>query len=116
MSTCGPHAVDNYNQTWCGGTPVPASHLTSASSDRSEPLYPGHEDADPGRPLYPEVTVRLSGQDGNVGSIMARVRDAMRQAGVPDYATVVSTMWAEVFEAESYDESLRIVMRYVEVT
>lgn len=27
MSECGPHAIDNYNQLWCGGTPVPATHL-----------------------------------------------------------------------------------------
>ena len=25
---CGPHAVDNFNQAWCGATPVPASHLS----------------------------------------------------------------------------------------
>jgi hypothetical protein len=86
-------------------------------SENTRPLPPGHEDADPERPLYPEVTVHLStGHDGNIGAIMATVRDAMRRAGVPDYGTVMSHLTAEIFGAGSYTESLAIVMRYVTVT
>jgi hypothetical protein len=85
--------------------------------DPVNPPVPGHEDADPERPLYPEVTVHLStGHDGNIGAIMGTVRDAMRRAGVPDYGTVMSRLTAEIFGAESYTESLAIVMRYVTVT
>ena len=34
-------------------------------------------------PLYPEVEVQLSGQDGNAFSIMGRVTKALADAGVP---------------------------------
>lgn len=77
---------------------------------------PASDRSEQAGPLYPGVTVKLTGLDGNIGSVMIRVRDAFRQAGVPDYATIVSTMWAEIFQARSYDESLQIVMRYAEVT
>jgi len=69
------------------------------------------------RPLHPEVTVHLStGHDGNIGAVMGTVREAMRRAGVSDYGTVMSHLTAEIFGAESYAESLNIVMRYVTVT
>jgi hypothetical protein len=32
LTACGPHAVDNFNQAWCGGTPVPAGHLNRPTS------------------------------------------------------------------------------------
>lgn len=114
MNTCGPHAVDNYNQAWCGGTPVPASHLAVPSDQSEQPvLYQGREDADPERPLYPEVTVKLTGLDGNIGSVMGRVRDALTKAGVKDTSAIMSALWAEVMDADSYPQALQSIMRVV---
>jgi hypothetical protein len=91
--------------------------LAKINGEPVRPPVPGHGDADPERPLYPEVTVHLStGHDGNIAAVMATVREAMRRAGVPDYTTVASHIWAGIFEAGSYDEALNIVMRYVSVT
>lgn len=68
-------------------------------------------------PKFPDVEVHLStGHDGNVGAIMGTVRDAMKQAGVPDYGQEMSAMWSEVFDSGSYTETLAIVMRWVHVT
>lgn len=59
---------------------------------------------------YPEVTVSLSGQDGNAFAIMGTVQKALRRAGVPkpeidqyladamsgDYFHLLATTWSWV--------------------
>lgn len=59
---------------------------------------------------YPNITVQLSGENGNVFSIIARVMRAMREAGVP-----AEEIQAFVKEAKSgdYDYVLQTVMRWV---
>lgn len=49
-------------------------------------------------PLYPDVTVQLSGQDGNAFFIIGRTRAALRDARVPD-----ETIRRFTAEAESGD-------------
>jgi hypothetical protein len=58
-------------------------------------------------PKYPDVVVKLVGEDGNAFSILARVNRAMRDAGVPevhrdefraeatsgDYEHLIATCW-----------------------
>lgn len=61
---------------------------------------------------YPEVKVQLSGQDGNVFSVIGRVYSAI--------ARQVGRQQAEEFELQarasgSYDSVLRLVMDTVEV-
>ena len=78
--------------------------------DCSEPARKGEV----GAPKYPMVEVHLStGQNGNIGAIMGTVRSALVRAGLGREA---DKMWAEIFQAESYSESLQIVMRWVQVT
>lgn len=60
---------------------------------------------------YPHVTVQLSGEDGNVFSIMGRVSSEMRRAGVS--GDEIKAYNSEMFEAPSYDEALRTTMRWV---
>lgn len=62
-------------------------------------------------PKHPNVIVQLTGQDGNVFSIMGRVSNAMRRAGVS--SDDIKVYNAEVFDARSYDEALQITMRWV---
>ena len=50
--------------------------------------------------------------DGNVFSILGRVRRALRESGQPEQADAVTE---RVTQAGSYDEALRIIMEYVEV-
>lgn len=61
---------------------------------------------------YPDITVKLSGEDGNAFSILARVQQAMRRNGVPKGEI-------EAFHAEAtsgdYDDLLQTVMRTVRV-
>lgn len=59
-----------------------------------------------------EVVVKLSGEDGNIFAILARVGSALRQAGHKD---LVSEMNDEVFATNDYHEALAKVMKYVEV-
>ncbi len=63
-------------------------------------------------PKYPEITVRLVGEDGNAFAILGRVSKALRRAKV-------SKAEIEAFTAEAtsgnYDELLGTVMRWVEV-
>ena len=69
------------------------------------------------QPLYPDVTVHLStGCDGNIGAVMATVRVALDRARPGDAAGIMASLQSEIFAAESYTESLAIVMRYVTVT
>lgn len=62
-------------------------------------------------PKYPNIEVRLSGQDGNSWSIISRVRDALRRAGVPG----VHEFTDEAI-AGDYDDLLATVMRWVRVS
>jgi hypothetical protein len=60
-----------------------------------------------------DITVVLSGGDGNVFSIVAKVRRAMRDGGVEQ--TRIERFTNDVMEARSYDDAIQVVMRYVEV-
>jgi hypothetical protein len=61
-------------------------------------------------PKYPDITVRLVGEDGNAFAIMGRVSAALRDAGV-------SKEEQEAYFAEStagdYDHLLRTAMAWV---
>jgi hypothetical protein len=64
-------------------------------------------------PRYPDVKVRLTGEDGNAYAIMGAVQRALRSAGV-------SREEVEEYVAEStagdYDHLLRTAMRWVSVS
>lgn len=57
-------------------------------------------------------TVQLSGEDGNVFSIMGRVSKALKRAGQPDKAEEFIT---KAKNSKSYDEVLQLCFDYVEV-
>lgn len=63
-------------------------------------------------PKYPDITVQLSGEDGNAFFIVSRVMRAMSKAGV-------NTQEIENFQHEAtysdYDNLLQRVMRWVSV-
>lgn len=61
---------------------------------------------------YPQVQVQLSGEDGNAFSILSRVDNALRKAGVEQEERDV---FFEEATAGDYDNLLQTVMRYVEV-
>jgi hypothetical protein len=64
-------------------------------------------------PKYPDITVQLTGTDGNAFAVLGKVNRALRQAGIPAEAR-------EAFMAEAtagdYDALLRVVMQWVVVT
>jgi hypothetical protein len=64
-------------------------------------------------PKYPDITVPLSGEDGNCFAILGRVQHALRRSGV-------SNAERDAFLAEAtqgdYDQLLQTVMRWVDVT
>jgi hypothetical protein len=57
--------------------------------------------------------VRLTGEDGNVFSIIARVSKALKKAGQEDKAKEFTD---KAFNAGSYDEVLRLAMTYCDVS
>lgn len=56
--------------------------------------------------------VRLTGQDGNVFSLIGLCSRALKQAGQADKAKEMSE---KCFKAGSYDEALQIMMEYCDV-
>lgn len=62
---------------------------------------------------HPEVSVQLTGQDGNAFAILGRVRTALRQAGVPD--DEIKEFMAEA-TAGDYDHLLATCMKWVDVS
>ncbi len=56
-------------------------------------------------------TVKLSGEDGNIFSIVGRCRRALNRAG---QSALADEMSEKVKAAGSYDEALQIVMGYVD--
>ena len=92
----------------------------SAAADEIERVMEmaKHYEAEVGRhiaggPKYPDIEVRLSGEDGNAYAIMGRVQAALRRAGVPKAEQ-------DAYLAESmsgdYDNLLRTAMKWVDVT
>lgn len=63
-------------------------------------------------PLYPDITVHLTGQDGNVFLILARVRRALIEGGVDD--KYIDEFFEEA-TADDYYHTLRTVARWVNV-
>lgn len=57
-------------------------------------------------------TVQLSGEDGNVFSIIGRCSRALKKAGLPEQA---EEFCKEAMSAGSYDEVLRLAMKYCDV-
>ena len=77
------------------------------------------DDAPPGPsgPRYPSVTVKLSGEDGNVYAIIGRIKRALllaeRDSLVP--AGAAAQWLADAMACRSYDAVLRLAMQTVEV-
>lgn len=61
---------------------------------------------------HPEITVELTGSDGNAFAIMGKVSKAMKRAGVP--FDEVTEFMNEATSGD-YDALLRTCMRWVEV-
>jgi hypothetical protein len=63
-------------------------------------------------PLYPDVTVKLVGSDGNAFAIIANVSKALKAVGRKTEAVA----WqSQAFEMKSYDALLQRVMELVNV-
>mgnify|MGYP001231011094 FL=1 len=63
-------------------------------------------------PKYPEITVKLVGEDGNAFSILGKVKRALRSGGVSDAEV---SEFLEEATAGDYDHLLRVVMNWVNV-
>lgn len=63
-------------------------------------------------PKFPEVTVQLTGQDGNAFMIMGLVTKAMRRAGVSK--ADIDSYLAEA-QSGDYDNLLAVTMQTVDV-
>ena len=57
--------------------------------------------------------VKLTGTDGNVFSLAAKVARALKDAG---QETKSKAFMDEIFKSSSYDAALQVMMRYVEVS
>jgi hypothetical protein len=57
-------------------------------------------------------SVQLTGEDGNVFSIIGRVSAALKKAGQPDKAKEFSS---KAMKSHSYDQLLQLAMTYCDV-
>lgn len=64
------------------------------------------------KPKHPDITVQLSGEDGNAFFILGRVRKAMRRAGLGK--DEIEQFTAEA-QSGDYDNLLATCCRWVEV-
>lgn len=60
---------------------------------------------------YPEITVKLVGEDGNAFSIIGRTTQALRRAGVSQ--DEISAFQEEAMSGD-YDNVLQTVMKWVD--
>lgn len=65
-----------------------------------------------GGPKYPNVTVQLSGTDGNAFAILGKMRREMRRKGVSE--AEVTEFMGEAMSGD-YDNLLRTCLRWVDV-
>ena len=61
-------------------------------------------------PKYPHIHVTLVGKDGNAWSIMGRVRQALREAGVGHEEV---NQYVEESMSKDYDHVLQTAMKWV---
>jgi hypothetical protein len=64
-------------------------------------------------PKYPNVTVKLVGQDGNIFNLLAIVNRAMTKAGISGAER--DAFNKAVTSTKSYDEALGEILQWVEV-
>lgn len=64
-------------------------------------------------PKYPEITVRLSGTDGNAMALVSRVTAALRRAGVTN---VVRDAFVKEAMSGDYDHVIQTCMAWVDVS
>ncbi len=64
-------------------------------------------------PKYPDVTVVLTGTDGNAFAIIGAVKKALREYGKDQ--KVINAWLEEVKEQKSYDELLQLCFQWVNV-
>ncbi len=63
-------------------------------------------------PKYPDITVRLAGEDGNAFAIIGRVKQALWRAGVP--REEIEKFREEAMSGD-YNDLLATCIRWVEV-
>lgn len=61
---------------------------------------------------YPDVTVRLVGENGNAFFILGKVVRAMRKAGLTQHQI---NEYVEEAQSGDYDNLLRVTMKYVNI-
>ena len=61
---------------------------------------------------HPDISVQLTGQDGNVFNLMGVVIKALRNNGSEDE---VDDFISEVTSSKSYHEALAVMMQWVDV-
>jgi Domain of unknown function (DUF4314) len=85
--------------------------LPSAEPPPGSPATSSPEPEDPSQPRYPEVQVRLSGEDGNAFAILGRTAAPLRAAGVPQEQ--IDAFFAEATSGD-YDHLLQTTMAWVD--
>lgn len=75
-------------------------------------MYDNRTESNKVDPKYKNITVQLTGQDGNAFAIMAKVSGALRKESVPE--SEVEEYLAESMEGD-YDNLLRTAMNWVNV-
>ena len=75
-------------------------------------MYDNRTESNKVDPKYKNITVQLTGQDGNAFAIMAKVSGALRKESVPE--SEVEQYLAESMEGD-YDNLLRTAMSWVNV-
>ena len=63
-------------------------------------------------PKHPDITVTLTGQDGNAFAVLGRCREAARNAGLSE--DEIANFMAEAM-AGDYDHLLQTAMRWFEI-
>lgn len=64
-------------------------------------------------PKHPDISVRLTGQDGNAMILIGEVRKALRRGGVP--APEITEFFNEAVSGD-YDNVLTTCMEWVDIT
>lgn len=61
---------------------------------------------------YPEITVKLTGTDGNAHAVMSKVSGALKEGGV---SQAEIAKFYRLAMSKDYDGLLHVVVRYVNV-
>lgn len=101
LSVVNRNGLLNRRESYMGSIPIWISNFEGMSMHRFEPKYP-------------DIVVKLTGEDGNIFNLIGITLSRMKEAGVSD--DELHAFKQEILNTDSYSKAIWVIMTWVTVT